>query len=86
MSKLDLREIIQVLEQQGLTDQAQALRNRLNPTLVSSLDTARKLAKEGRLTIAREHIDDAVKYLLQNHPQPDTILHWFRRRVNKDDD
>jgi soluble cytochrome b562 len=85
MPKLDIREIIQVLEAQGLTDQAQALRNRLNPTLVSNIDTARRLAREGKLTIAREHVNDVVNYLLKNHPNPESILSWFRRRVGKDD-
>jgi hypothetical protein len=85
MSKLNLQEIISVLEAQGLTDQAQALRNRLNPTMVNSLDTARKLARQNKLTIARESVQEVVNYLLQNHPQPDTILHWFRRRVSAND-
>jgi hypothetical protein len=85
MAKLDIKEIIAVLESQGLVDQAQALRNRLNPTIVSTLDTARKLARERKLTIAREHIDDAVKYLLEHHPNPESILSWFRRRVSAND-
>ena len=86
MGKLDLNEIIRVLEQQGLTDQVQALRSRLNPTIIGSLDTARKLAKQGKLTIAREAVNEVVNYLLQHHPNPESILSWFRRRVNKDDD
>jgi hypothetical protein len=85
MAKLDLNEIIQVLEAQGLTDQAQALRNRLNPTIVSSLDTAEKLAREGRLTIARESVDEVVQWVLRNHPNPNEVLHWFRRRVSAND-
>jgi hypothetical protein len=85
MAKLDIREIIQVLESQGLADQAELLKARLNPTLISNIETARKLAKERRLTIAREHIDDAVKYLLTHHPNPESILSWFRRRVSAND-
>jgi ABC-type phosphate/phosphonate transport system ATPase subunit len=85
MPKLDIREIIQVLEAQGLSDQAQALRNRLNPTLVNSVETARKLAKQNKLTIAREAINEVVNWILANHPNPEAILNWFRRRVGKDD-
>jgi hypothetical protein len=85
MAKLDLQEIIRALEAQGLADQAQALKSRLNPTMVGSLETARKLARQNRLTIAREAVNEVVNYLLQNHPQPDTILHWFRRRVSAND-
>jgi hypothetical protein len=86
MAKLDLREIIQVLEAQGLTEQAEALKVRLNPTLISSVDAAKRLAQQGKLTIAREAVNDVVNYLLKNHPAPDSILGWFRRRVSSNDD
>jgi hypothetical protein len=84
MAKLDIREIIQVLESQGLADQAAALKARLNPTLISNIETARKLARSGKLTIARESVDEVVQWVLDNHPNPEAILHWFRRRVSND--
>jgi ABC-type phosphate/phosphonate transport system ATPase subunit len=85
MPKLDIREIIQVLESQGLVEQAEALKSRLNPTIISNLETARRLAQEGKLTIARESVNEVVNWILVNHPNPESILGWFRRRVNKDD-
>jgi hypothetical protein len=84
MAKLDLQEIIRALEAQGLADQASALKARLNPTLINSLDTAKKLASQGKLTIARESVDEVVRWVLANHPKPSEILHWFRRRVSND--
>jgi hypothetical protein len=84
MAKLDIKEIIAVLESQGLVDQAAALKARLNPTLISNIETARKLARSGKLTIARESVDEVVQWVLDNHPNPESILHWFRRRVSND--
>mgnify|MGYP000390653593 CR=1 FL=1 len=87
-NRIDWRVVYEALIEKGLTTEAEALKQRLNPYSIDSVKQLEELAKKNKITIAREYRQEVVIYLiecLKRENRLEDYLRWFRKRVNDKD-